>query len=111
MAKTRIYPAAVDYLSQLSSTMTSLTSLGITLEKGSADAIATLTNAMMAAVEQLSAALDKHDVGSTEEHMQYCASTIRPLMDQVREYADSLEGLVADSFWPLPTYEEMLFIK
>ncbi|WP_072619564.1 glutamine synthetase III [Spirulina major] len=111
IAKTRIYPAALDYLSQLSTTMTNLTSLGITLDKGSAEAIATLTNSMMAAVEELSTALAKHDIGSTEEHMQYCATTIRPLMDQVRECADSLEGLVADSFWPLPTYEEMLFIK
>jgi glutamine synthetase len=32
-------------------------------------------------------------------------------MDQVREAADKLERLVADDFWPLPKYEEMLFIK
>jgi glutamine synthetase len=32
-------------------------------------------------------------------------------MDQTRGYADALEGEVADSFWPLPTYQEMLFIK
>jgi glutamine synthetase len=43
--------------------------------------------------------------------MQYCSKTLRPLMDEVRTYADALEGEVADSFWPLPTYQEMLFIK
>jgi glutamine synthetase len=32
-------------------------------------------------------------------------------MDKVREAADQLERLVADDFWPLPKYEEMLFIK
>jgi glutamine synthetase len=31
-------------------------------------------------------------------------------MDQVRTAADALEGLVADDLWPLPTYQEMLFI-
>ena len=25
--------------------------------------------------------------------------------------ADDLEGIVADDLWPLPTYQEMLFIK
>jgi glutamine synthetase len=32
-------------------------------------------------------------------------------MKQIRGYADQLEGLVADDIWPLPTYQEMLFIK
>ncbi|MBS1861314.1 MAG: glutamine synthetase III [Actinobacteria bacterium] len=32
-------------------------------------------------------------------------------MDEVREAADKLERLVADDLWPLPKYEEMLFIK
>ncbi|MDA0269276.1 MAG: glutamine synthetase III [Cyanobacteria bacterium] len=111
MAKTTIYPAAIEYLSKLSATMSSLTSMGITLEKDTAQKIADLANSMMAVTDKLGAAIEKHDFASTEEHMQYCATTIRPLMDEVREYADALEGLVADSFWPLPTYQEMLFIK
>ena len=32
-------------------------------------------------------------------------------MVAVREVADELEGIVADDLWPLPTYQEMLFIK
>ena len=32
-------------------------------------------------------------------------------MAEVRKYADELEGWVADDLWPLPTYQEMLFIK
>ena len=32
-------------------------------------------------------------------------------MLKVREAADELEGIVADDLWPLPTYQEMLFIK
>jgi glutamine synthetase len=111
MAKTMIYPAAVEYLSKLSTTMTSLASLGVTLEQGNAQKVADLASAMMKTANELSAALEKHDFASTEEHMKYCAFTLRPLMDQAREYGDALEGEVADSFWPLPTYQEMLFIK
>jgi glutamine synthetase len=32
-------------------------------------------------------------------------------MANVREAADKLEGVVANDLWPLPKYEEMLFIK
>ena len=32
-------------------------------------------------------------------------------MDDVRTDADALEAEVADDLWPLPTYQEMLFIK
>jgi glutamine synthetase len=43
--------------------------------------------------------------------MQFCANEIRPLMDEVRSHADALEAEVADELWPLPKYQEMLFIK
>jgi glutamine synthetase len=33
-----------------------------------------------------------------------------PAMTSVRAAADTLETLVADDLWPLPTYQEMLFI-
>lgn len=111
MAKTVIYPAAVEYLSKLSSTIASLSGLGIDFEKESAKKIADLTNQMVGAVAKLSEAMAKHDFANTEEKLQYCAQTLRPLMDEVRTFADALEGEIADSFWPLPTYQEMLFIK
>lgn len=111
MATTIIYPAAVEYLSQLSSTISSLTGLGISLENESAKTIAALVNKMAAAAGELNTALHNHEFANTEDHMQYCATMLRPLMDTVRQYADALEGQVADSFWPLPTYQEMLFIK
>jgi glutamine synthetase len=111
IAKTIIYPAAVRYLSELSTTITSLKSIGITLEQETAQTIAGLVQQLMDMVSKLSAAMEKHDFASTEDHMQYCAQTIRPMMDQVRVYADALEAEVADDFWPLPTYQEMLFIK
>ena len=39
-----------------------------------------------------------------------CHKTL-PAMAEVRSYADALESLIADDLWPLPTYQEMLFIK
>ena len=111
MAKTIIYPAAVRYLSELSSAIANAAAIGIEINKESAQTVSNLIKLLMDGVSKLSAAMAKHDFDSIEEHMQYSAQTIRPLMDKVREYADTLEGEVADNFWPLPTYQEMLFVK
>jgi glutamine synthetase len=111
MAKTIIYPAAVRYISELSTAISNAKAIGIEMDKETAEKVASLIQPMMDRVSKLSAAMSQHDFDSTEEHMQYCAQTIRPLMDGVREYADLLEAEVADDFWPLPTYQEMLFVK
>jgi glutamine synthetase len=111
MAKTIIYPAAVRYLSDLASAIANLTGIGISLDKETAEKVAVLIQTMMESVSKLTAVLGKHDFSTIEEHLQYCAQTIRPLMDKVRESADALEGEIADDLWPLPTYQEMLFVK
>ncbi|NOS88865.1 MAG: glutamine synthetase type III, partial [Methylococcaceae bacterium] len=111
MAKTGIFPAVVAYLSELSGTINSLKNNGITLSSDAAGQIAALLDTMMALVAKLSAALKQHDFDSPEAHMQFCAQTLRPLMDEIRGYADTLEGEIADAQWPFPTYQEMLFIK
>ena len=111
MAKTSIYPAAMRHLAQMSQTVASLDGMGIQLDRDNLKTVADLTNSMMSKVAQLSSALAKDDFGSTEEHMKYSANTLRPLMDSIREDVDALEAEVADDLWPLPTYQEMLFIK
>jgi len=89
----------------------SMTEMGIELDSSTAATVATEANAMMAAVAKLGEAMEKHDFASTEEHMQFCANDIRSLMDEVRLHADALEAEVADELWPLPKYQEMLFIR
>ena len=111
IAKTAIYPAAMRHLADIAATVEGLSEMGITLAPDNIKKVAELTNSMTSKIEQLSSALAKEDFGSTEEHMQYCANTIRPMMDSLREDVDGLEAEVADDLWPLPTYQEMLFIK
>src|SRR6201991_411563 len=45
------------------------------------------------------------------EWATYARDSQLAAMDKVREVGDALERVVADDFWPLPKYEEMLFIK
>jgi glutamine synthetase len=111
MAKTAIYPAATRYLSDLALTAASANEMGVDFDNGTAKTVANNINGMMKAVAKLEKAAAKDGFNSEEEHMQFCANDICDLMDDVRGYADALEGDVADDMWPLPTYHEMLFIK
>jgi len=111
MAKTRIYPATVKYLDSLSSAATNLSALNITISHNSIDEIAAETDAMMAAVGRLKEALSVEEFATTEAHMHHCADVLCPLMLEVRSHADALELVVSDDLWPLPKYQEMLFIK
>lgn len=111
MVKTSIYPAAMRHLADIASTVGDLKDMGINLDQDNIKKVAELTNSMMSKTSKLTTALAKEDFSSTEEHMKYCASTIRPMMDDLREDVDALEGEVADDLWPLSTYQEMLFIK
>ncbi|MES9979806.1 MAG: glutamine synthetase III [Candidatus Thiodiazotropha sp. 6PLUC5] len=111
MAKTIIYPAAMRYLAELADTDAAIGAMGIELDRSVAKKTAESANAMIAKVAELSEVCSREEFASTDEHMQFCAMTIRPLMDEVRLYADSLEAELADEQWPLPKYREMLFIK
>jgi glutamine synthetase len=111
MAKTLIYPAAMKYLASLTTTASALSGLGIESSKSVMVSVSAGADQLLAGVEKLEAAKAKHDFDSIESHLTYCAHTIRPLMDEIRGIADGLEAEIGDEFWPIPTYEEMLFIK
>ncbi len=111
MAKTLIYPAAMRHLGESAGTIMTLSDIGIDMDKAPVEKVAALAKSLLEGANELEAAIAKHDFESIEAHMQYCAGPIRDMMDKVRADADALEGEIADDLWPLPTYEEMLFIK
>lgn len=111
MAIKTIYPVAAAYLLELAQAASAAAELGVDFDKALAKSIAANIKGMMKAVDKLKKAVAKDNFKSVEKHMQFCAGDIRSLMDEVRKYVDALEAEVADDFWPLPTYQEMLFIK
>lgn len=111
IAKTKIYPAAVTYLSDLTHAAASVSDLGIELDSTITKEVAEHTNGLLAAVAKLEVEVAKHDFADAKAHMRHSADVLCPLMGEARSHADALELLVADELWPLPKYQEMLFIK
>ena len=60
--------------------------------------------------DALRGALAKAEFETEELAAHHAQVELLPAMTAVRSAADALEHFVADDLWPLPTYQEMLFI-
>lgn len=112
IAKTKIYPSAIRYQGELARTCADLKSIGYTFDATYLGQVTDLIHKLEDAV----ATLEKdhqhlHNGGNLLSEARHCCDVILPGMNAVREHADALECIVADDLWPLPTYQEMLFIK
>ncbi len=101
IAKTMLLPAALRHLALIS-------------EAG----VSSLEGEVRGLVEELSTALDALEKANAEpteleglELALFARDEQLAKSGAVREAADKLEKVVADDLWPLPKYEEMLFIK
>jgi glutamine synthetase len=111
IARSQILPAAYRYQGELASTAGAMKAAGLKVHQASLESITKLVNALEQKIDALGDALAHHASGSTLDHGRYYRDTVIPAMNAVREVADQLEGLIADDLWPLPTYQEMLFIR
>jgi glutamine synthetase len=103
IARTQILPAAMKHLALLESA-------GIgNLEEETRGLTEQLAERTIALEE-----VNQYPDGIEEEGLDlavYARDRQLAAMAEVREVADKLERIVADEFWPLPKYHEMLFIK
>ena len=111
MARTQIYPAVSRYQRELADSSGKARELGINPElsvlKETASGLVALDKAIRA-LEKLRDAAPKRSV---LDEARYCQAKVLPAMRSLREVVDGLEMIVADDLWPLPSYQEMLFMK
>ncbi|WP_320672600.1 glutamine synthetase III family protein [Patulibacter defluvii] len=101
IARTLILPAAVAHLRRLQEA-------GLEAPAAEAKGLADDLYTRILELEKLNA--KEGELGDLE-HVRFLRDQVIPAMAAVREVADKLEKIVADDLWPLPHYQEMLFIK
>ncbi len=111
IAKTTVFPAAVKYQYQLASTALALRQLDKTPCTTMLDEVNALVRDLQESIVVLEKALENHVEGTTLDHAKHARDHVLPAVARVRQVVDGLECIVSDEFWPLPTYQEMLFIK
>lgn len=110
IARTQLYPAVSAYLGELAGSLQEQEAIGLNPSKAIAQQIAGLNQQLLDRAAALETALGNAPHGA-EAHMRHCADQLMVRMGELREAADALEVLVDDTAWPLPTYQEMLFVR
>lgn len=110
IAKTMIYPAAVRYQSELATAAANLKAAGVNADTAVLTELTELVDCLKKSTDELEAVAG-HEADDLLAEAEHIRDEVIPAMNAVRDYADKLEAIVADDLWPLPTYQEMLFIK
>ena len=111
MARTLIFPAAIRYQNELASTCANLKMLDYEFDTDTLDSMTSLVKSLQDSIAELKAAVAEPASDDLLAEARHCCDVVLPAMNKVRSFADQLEEIVADDLWPLPTYQEMLFIK
>ena len=110
MAVHQILPAAMHYSADLCGSLEAKIRLGLpcNAEKRLVHQLSTYTDALYDAVEILRGALAAMPADS-EAAARYFHDTVIPGMNAIRSAADMLEELTDKSYWPYPTYSDLLY--
>ncbi|HNA15285.1 MAG TPA: glutamine synthetase III [Ferruginibacter sp.] len=118
LATTFILPSAVKYQNVLISNIKGLKELGLAEaayanQKQVLEAISTHINEISDNVEKMIEERKKaNDIGNTRDKaVAYCDHVKGKYFDVIRYHVDKLELLVDDSYWLLPKYRELLFLR
>ena len=110
MAVHQILPAAMRYGNNLCKAVANKMSMGLpcTAETDLAKIISENTDALYADIQVLKDALSSVPRNPEAASFHYQDQVI-PAMEKLRFHADILEEHTAKSYWPYPTYSDLLF--
>jgi glutamine synthetase len=107
---TTVLPAALRYQTELALNVTALAGAGLTPDRSTLETVSDLVASLTSGLGVLRGAIAHGHAEDPLVTATYFRDSVLPAMAEVRAAADELEGLVADDLWPLPTYQEMLYI-
>ena len=108
-----ILPAAIAYAKDVASTINVKKSVAPELEpeaeKALLSSLNAQTNVLYQATEKLESVLKGCDAGADMlARARYTRDQVIAAMNEVRAAGDALEGIVGKSYWPMPTYQDLL---
>ena len=113
IGRTLVLPAVSQAQGRLADTVLKLRQLELPADTSTLAEVSRLTVSLQEELNllaEISREVEAHHACKVG-HARYMREKVVPAMERVRELADALEGLVDDVLWPLPTYQELLFIR
>ena len=112
MAKKDILPAAATYIKELSQTAQLAESFGAesSFERDIVQRLSTLASQTYRKLGDLENELVKcREITDVEAQANCYHDKVFTAMGELRAYADEIETLVGEKYWPYPTYGSLLF--
>ncbi|MDT5388759.1 MAG: glutamine synthetase [Mycobacterium sp.] len=109
LGTTVILPAALRYQTELASNVATMKAAGVEPSTALLKDVSATVAELVSALADLKKGVEDHSATSAMDEAAHMQGLL-PAMEAVRAAADSLESVVADDLWPLPTYQEMLYI-
>jgi len=112
IARTMVLPAALQHQELLAGALNGLESAGIKSpeQKKALEEFVGLVSSLRKATAKLEKAASHHN-DDPYRHAQHIKNDVKPAMADLREVVDNLETWVSSEYWPLPTYQDMLFLE
>jgi len=112
MLRTEVLPAAIRYETQVAEAVSrkDVVKTDASAEREMLEEISTLVKQLRSAIAEVEEA-ERHTPEGNVAHAEHIRDRLIPALDKARSAADALEEIIAEDLWPLPTYEEMLFVK
>jgi glutamine synthetase len=110
MGSTVILPAAVRHQTEVAQNVAALKAAGVEADTTPLTEVTVPITELRTALAGLKAAMESDAGETTLSEAEHAGNELLPAMAAVRAAADTLEGIVADDLWPLPSYQEMLYI-
>ncbi|NMC97698.1 MAG: glutamine synthetase type III, partial [Deltaproteobacteria bacterium] len=117
LCTSQIIPAAVVYQKKLADAINSTrqalgNAASVTAEIELLKKITDLINSIHATNKEIQVKIEAANALHDEQKKaEMLSAKVKPMMEELREYADALEILVDDDIWPVPKFWEMLFIS
>ena len=114
MAKKQILPAVFSYIKDISDTVAVKKQISASIACDAEEALATKLSALVSSfykkIEDLNrAVLGATDFSDIKAQGDYYHGTIFLAMQELRSVADEMETLVGETYWPFPTYTDLLY--
>ena len=110
MLRRQILPSALRFSASLASSVKMKEGIGVAAraDKALCEEVSAFSDELLQRVDELDGCVAASPE-DTEEAAFYAADIIIPAMEEARAVSDRLEAITDRSFWPIPTYSEILF--
>ena len=114
IVKQEIIPVAIKYSKEVCDSLLAKRScsesIDVSTEMSLVEKTSNFLGDLTKAIESLESALtDSKNLETPQKKANYFCDTVIPCMATMRTMADSLEMIVPENYWPLPSYKNILF--